>query len=214
MIITNVFILHIPTTVLTFGSNGNLNNETFKRGYVVMEKLQMTGFCIQEFILSGLYIRETIRMLQISQDRRKRMIMWQLLSVNVLIIAMDIALVSIEFADLYHIQITLKGAIYSIKLKLEFAIFGKLIQVVNNNSWEPDLSSRPKRVPDFIDTKKMAADHTRAPRCAVAPPTPPWMHADDLTFIPLEPSVKQDEELGNRSDSDKSCRPWIQPTPK
>jgi hypothetical protein len=92
MIIMNVFLLHVPTTVLTYGSNGSLNKETFMRGYGVMEKLQMTGFCIQEFIISGLYIRETIRLLRVSLDQRKRKVMYQLLGVNIIIVLMDIGL--------------------------------------------------------------------------------------------------------------------------
>jgi hypothetical protein len=56
MIMINVLMLHIPTTVLTYGSNGTIHTRSFVRGYNVMEKIQMTGFCIQEFIISGFYL--------------------------------------------------------------------------------------------------------------------------------------------------------------
>ena len=44
MIIINAIILHVPTTVLTFGSNGNIGTATFVRGFDVYEKVQMVGF--------------------------------------------------------------------------------------------------------------------------------------------------------------------------
>jgi hypothetical protein len=44
MIIIDAIIFHIPTSVVTFGSNGTLNTSTFVEAYNVIEKTQMTGF--------------------------------------------------------------------------------------------------------------------------------------------------------------------------
>lgn len=44
MIITNAIILHIPTTILTFGSNGKVHVQQFVTGYNAYEKVQMVGF--------------------------------------------------------------------------------------------------------------------------------------------------------------------------
>lgn len=44
MICANVLLLHLPTTVVTFGSNGSLARQQFIKAYNVIEKLQMTGF--------------------------------------------------------------------------------------------------------------------------------------------------------------------------
>lgn len=44
MIIIDVLILHVPTTVVTFGSNGNIDRHNFVKAYNVIEKFQMTGF--------------------------------------------------------------------------------------------------------------------------------------------------------------------------
>ncbi|KAF2832261.1 hypothetical protein CC86DRAFT_313174 [Ophiobolus disseminans] len=156
MIIVNGTILHSITTVLTFGSNSNsLSQSTLERfvnGYSIMEKVQMVGFFIQELILSVIYIREAIRLLKLSEtsqdDTRSfdgsghghpgtanvRKIMYQLLAINVIIIVMDLVLLGVEFANLYLIETTLKGVVYSIKLKLEFAVLGKLVQFVRNRA--------------------------------------------------------------------------------
>lgn len=46
---------------------------------------------------------------------------------------MDLALLGLEYASYYAVQITLKGAIYSLKLKLEFAVLGRLVDVIHGH---------------------------------------------------------------------------------
>lgn len=133
MIWVNVVFLHVPTTVLTYGSNAHDRSPRFVRGYNIMEKIQMTGFTIQELIISALYVVETIQLLRLGWDRTKRKIMHELVGINVIMFIMDLALLGLEYASHYAIQITLKGAIYSIKLKLEFAVLGRLVDVVHGD---------------------------------------------------------------------------------
>lgn len=130
MIWVNFVVLHIPTTVLTYGSNVHTQSRRFVHGYNIMEKIQMTGFTVQELIISGLYIFETIRLLKLGWDENKRRIMHRLVGINVVMLVMDLILLALEYANQYALQITLKGMIYSIKLKLEFAVLGKLVDVV------------------------------------------------------------------------------------
>lgn len=154
MIIVDAFIFHIPTTVLTFGSNSNdLSSGTlshFVHGYNIMEKIQMVGFFLQEVILSIIYIKETLRFLKLSESVQDgitsvteesemkhssaRKTMYQVLAINAIIIIMDIALLAVEFSNLYLIETTLKGVVYSVKLKLEMAVLTKLVQIVRTKS--------------------------------------------------------------------------------
>jgi hypothetical protein len=166
MIIVNGILLHSITTVLTFGSNSNsLTPKTLQRfvnGYSIMEKTQMVGFFLQELILSVIYIREAVRLLKLSEtvhddaqsvqdgtshghlrNSRVRKTIYQLLAINIIIIIMDLALLGVEFANLYLIETTLKGVVYSVKLKLEFAVLGKLVQFVRNRATSSD-SSAPR----------------------------------------------------------------------
>jgi len=119
----------------------------------------MVGFFVQETILSVIYIKETLRLLRLSESVQQqydvvsldnanttdthttplksasvRKTMYQLLAINILIIIMDLALLATEFANLYLIETTLKGVVYSVKLKLEFAVLGKLVQLVRDRA--------------------------------------------------------------------------------
>ena len=98
-----------------------------------MEKIQMCGFFIQEVVLSSIYIFETVRILRSSLQPHTRKTMQQLIFVNALIILLDLGLLGLEAASLYIFETLFKGVIYSIKLKLEFAILGKLVNFVGGS---------------------------------------------------------------------------------
>ncbi len=131
MIIIDAIVLHCPTTVLTIGSNVPIHS--FVKGYSVMEKIQMCGFFVQEIILSSIYILETIKILKTSIQPNTRRLMYQLLAINLLIIAMDLGLLGLEAASLYILETIVKGFLYSVKLKLEFAILNKLVKFVGKS---------------------------------------------------------------------------------
>lgn len=131
MILVDAVIFHLPTTVFTYGSAvDGPSVGAFARGYDVMEKIQMTGFFCQEVILSSIYVVETFRILRTSLQPDTRTTMRQLLAINAVIIAMDLGLLGLEAASYYILETMLKGVVYSIKLKLEFAILGKLVHFV------------------------------------------------------------------------------------
>ena len=128
MIIVDAILFHIPTTVLTYGSNSrppNVHNQ-FLRPFEIMEKIQMTAFSTQEIIISGIYVQATLRLYEplYRQGMSKPMI--QLILVNIIVIAMNFALLGIEYGGRYDIEATMKSLVYSIKLKLEFAVLREL----------------------------------------------------------------------------------------
>lgn len=131
MIAVDAVIFHLPTTVFTYGSSVHGPSVgAFAKGYDVMEKIQMTGFFCQEVVLSSIYVVETFRILRTSLQPDTRTTMRQLLAINAVIIAMDLGLLGLEAASYYILETMLKGVVYSIKLKLEFAILGKLVSFV------------------------------------------------------------------------------------
>ncbi|KAF2474826.1 uncharacterized protein BDR25DRAFT_112344 [Lindgomyces ingoldianus] len=201
MIIVDAIIFHTTTSVLTFGSNSNglphgtLQN--FVNGYSIVEKIQMVAFFLQELIISVIYIKDTLRLLKLSESvkgdfssvegslgHNNRKTMYQLIAINAIIIVMDCALLGIEFANLYIIETTLKGTVYSIKLKLEFAVLGRLVNLVRTQSGSGEHARRGTFTrhileksesggsrgvnggaidwPDFVDPRHVSGDVTHA----------------------------------------------------
>ncbi|KAJ5110568.1 hypothetical protein N7532_001103 [Penicillium argentinense] len=165
LMIVDAILLLIPTTVLTF-STAYIQTTPFIRGYNVMERLQLAWFCAQEFVISGIYIYETVKLLSLmpEKDRRRSKIMYELLAINFVIIMLDVALLVVEYIGYYSLQTTLKPMVYSIKLKLEFGVLGKLVSLVQTQRSQPT-STEHEEYPGFVDPSQLTSDVTR-----VAPP--------------------------------------------
>jgi hypothetical protein len=75
--------------------------------------------------------------------------LWQLIYANILIIALDIALVGIQCANLFQLQGAFKRCVYGIKLKVEFVIFNRLRRfVLGRAGTELYLMSGPESIGD------------------------------------------------------------------
>jgi len=166
MIIVDGSVFHISTTVVRFGAYYGGKQKTFRAAWNVIEKFQMTGFCVQEFIISGLYLYETVRLLRVMKKDNTRRTVWELFIINVFIIILDVGLLIVEYLDLTVYEQTFKGVIYSIKLKLEFAILGKLVKIVRSGN---HVLTNVEPTPDFVDVTRNPSDVTRAAPIAEEP---------------------------------------------
>ncbi|KAI2725874.1 hypothetical protein CBS147332_2761 [Penicillium roqueforti] len=162
LIIIDAIILLIPTTILTY-STAYIANPAIIRGYNVMERMQLAWFCAQEIVISGIYIIETAKLLRMmpDKDRRRSRILYELLAINFVIILLDICLLLVEYIGFYALQTTLKAMVYSIKLKLEFGVLGKLVDLVHNHRSQPT-SSEHEEYPGFVDPSQITTDVTHA----------------------------------------------------
>lgn len=137
MIFANVICLNIPTVVLTYGINADTSPETdgkWTYGYNVMERLQLTGFSLQEFIISTIYIYKSSKILKnLSQSRpHTHTFTYQLIGTNVLFILLDAVLLTLQYLSYSTLQTTVKSLVYSVKLKLEFAVLGKMVALISH----------------------------------------------------------------------------------
>ncbi|RMY52117.1 hypothetical protein D0864_14313 [Hortaea werneckii] len=129
MIVTNAIVFHGSQTVcsLLAVQNQAINPEYLP--FIYAEKISLCFFFAQEVTISGLYIWETAKHLRLASTVRtgsKYRRMRNLLLANVAILALDICLISLEFASLWGVWCTFKGFAYSSKLKIEFAILNQL----------------------------------------------------------------------------------------
>ncbi|KAL4928142.1 uncharacterized protein BDV17DRAFT_264890 [Aspergillus undulatus] len=130
VIVTVSVLLLVPNSIAIFCS-AFTQQPRWNYAYNVTERLQVTGFCVQELIISLLYIWSTVKLLRLSPEGKCRVkrIMYELLGINAITIALDITIIVVEYLNFYSLQVCLKVLVYSIKLKLEFAILGRLVAV-------------------------------------------------------------------------------------
>ncbi|KAF2455171.1 hypothetical protein BDY21DRAFT_260465, partial [Lineolata rhizophorae] len=131
MIIFSAVVGHIPIIIFAYGANSD-NPSFWVPIYALYEKVQVTIFFLQETIIASLYALETYKLLKPAGNVRgksTRKVMRDLIYVNILVIILDIALLGTEYSGHYEIQTSFKGALYSIKLKVEFKVLNQLISV-------------------------------------------------------------------------------------
>ncbi|KAG8362111.1 hypothetical protein FVEN_g347 [Fusarium venenatum] len=183
MIIINFFILHVPTTVLFLGSN-TAHSSHFIGAFNVYERIQLAGFCIQETIISGLYIWETARGLKPIFAVRKAMerkIIRYLVIVNVLVILLDLSLIVTQYMSHFNIQTTYKPVVYSIKLKMEFVVLNKLLLLVQHSDCNcMHMMGEPENTaaPDPSQTECQSVERTPS-----TSDMPMQLNADKVTTI-------------------------------
>jgi hypothetical protein len=133
VIIAIAVILVVANTITTWGS-ARIRAPGWNYAYNVVERLQVTGFCVMEVSLSSLYVYSTVKLLRLSPEGKNRVkrIMYELLAISFAIMVLDVAIIVIEYMNLYYLQVCLKVMVYSIKLKLEFAVLGRLIAVTRS----------------------------------------------------------------------------------
>ncbi|OAP64710.1 hypothetical protein AYL99_00682 [Fonsecaea erecta] len=157
MIIINSVLIEAPTVILDWGHTYSRNPE-FAQAYYYMEHIQMTIITLQELIISGLYVWKTINLLKVISKENTRSMIWQLLAINIMIICMDTALVMLQYKRLQLYQESIKGFVYSVKLKLELNILSKLVDLVQGSPTERSMTL------DIIDASSIAGQTQAAVR--------------------------------------------------
>lgn len=134
MIITNAIWLHIPVILLVYGINSN-NPGPYERPYSIYERIQLSVFFVQELIISALYVWETTRLLRLQRTLGNTgtvHVMTHLIYMNILVILLDVTILALQFANLFDIQTAWKPLAYSVKLKLEFSVLNRLVNLTLN----------------------------------------------------------------------------------
>lgn len=134
LIILSLVLIVIPTIVLDAGWTYMPHSEPWVTGYDIIERIQITWFTAQECFISGVYIWKAVQLIGLipSEDKRRHKILYELLGVNVIAIILDLTLVILQYLDYYFSQVVFKATVYSVKLKLEFAVLGLLVSIVHS----------------------------------------------------------------------------------
>ena len=158
MIIVDAIWLHVPTIVFTYGSN-SANADFWTPKFNVMERIQLVGFCLQEFVISTVYIVSTVRLLGSIYHSMTRKVMIQLLTINFICIGMDVILIGLEFSNNYVGEAAIKPMIYAIKLKLEFAVLNQLMGLTKAGFTEENHQHGEQAAGHELRNRTLAAQH-------------------------------------------------------
>ncbi|EPS33623.1 hypothetical protein PDE_08585 [Penicillium oxalicum 114-2] len=147
MIIIDAILFHIPASVLELGAHSD-KPDLFVPAFSIFERIQLIAFSLQEIVLSTIYSYEAVRLLNLRPRGHYRGTLLQLLIVNLAMIFMDAAIIGVQYSGYFDVHVTLKAMSYSVKLKLEYAILGKLVHFTEMSH---STNSAPTDLSDFVD---------------------------------------------------------------
>lgn len=107
MIIVNGVLCHTPIVVFEFGLK-SVHHASYYRPMQIMERIQQTIFTLQECVISGLYIYHTKRFLNLGYPMHTRKVIALLLTVQVLVIALDACLTGFDYSDMFTLKCTVQ----------------------------------------------------------------------------------------------------------
>ena len=128
MIIVDFCLFQVPTSVQKFLS-GRTNTGTWLDVYHIYERIQLVVFTVQEVVISIVYIRATVAWLSPSDPEGTRRTKHFLIYLNVLCIALDIAIICEVSTNQWVYEEASQSLAYAIKLTLEFAVLNQVMEV-------------------------------------------------------------------------------------
>ncbi|KAJ5119291.1 hypothetical protein N7448_009960 [Penicillium atrosanguineum] len=178
MIFGTFFTLNIPMTIIFL--EVNVGHGRFTQSAAIFDRIQLVGFCLQDYIICGIYIREAIRALRPVFEMRGRdgcKLIIQLIAMNMIVVLMNTILIVTEF-KVHFIQISLKTVVYSVKLKLEFSILTHLRCLTRAYPCIcQNQPGSPRRSSDINIFQMITAQRRTAPDIK----TPPHLYGNDWT---------------------------------
>lgn len=137
MIITTFTVMQLPTSALFLASNIQPSHPVLLSTFQIFEHVQLACFAVQETILSGLYVWEASKLLnrlKITKGVRVHTVFRELVVLFVVVVALDITLMSTEYAGFFDIETTYKPVVYGIKLKVEMLVLNHLVTLVRSGT--------------------------------------------------------------------------------
>jgi hypothetical protein len=116
---------------------------------IVMEKIQVVGFAIQETIISMLYIYHARTFLRDIYTRETHKVMRLLIFAQVMAICFDIILVTVDCNNMFTLKIILHPFAYAIKLKMEFIVLNQLLALIKHGFAPNEFPAPDEESPDI-----------------------------------------------------------------
>jgi hypothetical protein len=98
----------------------------------IMEKIQVTWFSVQETTISLLYIYHTRGFLKDTYTHQTHRVMQLLITAQVLSILFDVALVTVDWNNMFTLKVTIHPFAYAVKLKMEFLVLNQLLALIKH----------------------------------------------------------------------------------
>jgi hypothetical protein len=195
MIIFNAFAFHVPTIVFQFGVSSKTSHTKYLPYMAPMERIQVTGFTIQEVILSAIYIHATLQFLQTSFQKSTRRTISLLVAIQILVILLDVIVITLDYCEYFTLKAVLHSFVYAVKLQLEFVILNDVKAMARGGTLTPSI----------LPTVQLARSSSDARKTPPSPPAKPsgkrwWASRPVLPTLPMVSAFSTTEILRPAND--------------
>ncbi len=131
MIIIDAFLMHTPIIIFDFGISSPHPNIWYMPMHVY-ERIQVIWFSVQETIISFLYIWHTRDFLRHTYSHQTHRVMALLITAQVVAVIFDIALITLDWENMFLLKIVIHPFCYAVKLKFEFIVLNQLLALIKH----------------------------------------------------------------------------------
>jgi hypothetical protein len=116
---------------------------------IIMEKIQVVGFSIQETIISLLYIYHASGFLKDVYTRQTYRVMQLLIFAQLMAILFDICLITVDCNNMFTLKVIIHPFAYAIKLKMEFVVLNQLLALIKHGFAPGEFPAPDEESPDI-----------------------------------------------------------------
>ena len=150
-IIIGSFVLIIPNWVFIFPAydvNSTKVSSIWSPRQAIVDRTSQLGFTIIESTISAIYIWSLAKLLRVKSTVRQRVVMRDLIRVNVIVIAFDLVITILIFLNQTNLSFSVQDFTYALKFKLEFVVLNQLMAVAAKGLRKESFAERRYNYPD------------------------------------------------------------------
>jgi hypothetical protein len=207
-VVFHPFMITLSIGLAALGRDPVKNAGAMRNWYNVfkpMERVQIVMFSGQEILISSFYVRCAYQYLRsrFVQPRTVKRAMYLLLAVQAIVVAIDIALIVIDFLGFLTLKLFIHSFVYCVKLELEFLVLNQLVEL--SQLGVPGLPSFSLKSTRSRATGEMHIDaeagKAKEPEDFATIKSDAWTSATPTTSTPAQSPRPTDEFFSDSSSS-------------
>ena len=183
-IIIGSFLLILPNWVFIFPAydvNSTKVSSIWSPRQAILDRTSQLGFTVIESTISATYLWSLAKLLRVKSTVRQRVVMRDLIRVNIIVIAFDLVVTILVFLNQTNLSYSIQDFTYALKFKLEFVVLNQLMAVAAKGLRKESFAERRYNYPE------PETDHSTDPS------------STDKTAIPLQQFSQTSHDLSDKT---------------
>ena len=150
-IIVGSFLLILPNWISIFPAydvNSTKVSSIWSPRQAIVDRTSQLGFTVIESTISAIYLWSLAKLLRVKSTVRQRVVMRDLIRVNIIVIAFDLVVTILIFLNQTNLSYSIQDFTYALKFKLEFVVLNQLMAVAAKGLRKESFAERRYHYPD------------------------------------------------------------------